>query len=221
MSKNLFKAPRFSRIEIFNDSPAHRLTRQRVLAKTRGAMLLCGCVLGLMSTGLRAQTSTSVAPPAKVQNLLTLAAQGIGATQCLQAIERLSSLAVAGSRAHEVLVDWDRKRPGTAPVFSLIGIDFQNSIAAASITAVPQANGECVLAAERISMAPYTCASIAQVELKGYAATALLPIFTVYTSPNDPGASVSLIDSPPSCLVIRRHVQYGWRDAASAPSKVP
>lgn len=221
MPKHTVKPAKNIPIEIFNSLPVQRLGRQAQLAKTWGVMLLHCCILGLMSPGLGAQTSTGVAPPAKVQNLLTLAAQGIGATQCLPAIERLSSLAVAGSRAHEVLVDWDRKRPGTAPVFSLIGIDFQNSIAAASITAVPQANGECVLAAERISMAPYTCASIAQVELKGYAATALLPIFTVYTSPNDPGASVSLIDSPPSCLVIRRHVQYGWRDATSAPSKVP
>ena len=97
---------------------------------------------------------------------------------------------------------------------------FQGSIAAASITAVPQADGECAIAAERISLAPYTCSSIAQVELKGYQASPLLPTFTVYTSAADPGATVSLIDSPPSCLIIRRHIQYGWRDTATPAPRV-
>jgi hypothetical protein len=154
-------------------------------------------------------------------NLLAEAARSVGATQCLPAIERLSALAIDGSRSHEVLIDWDRKKPNTAPVFSLIGIAFPGSIAAASITAVPQTGGDCAVSAERISVAPYTCKSIAEVELKAYKATALLPMFTVYTSPSDPGASVSLIDSPPSCLIIRRHIQYGWQEPTSPATRRP
>ena len=55
----------------------------------------------------------------------------------------------------------------------------------------------------------------------GYTATRLLPTFTVYTLAQDPGSSVSLIDSPPSCLVIRRYVQYHWKEpvGARAPSR--
>lgn len=172
-----------------------------------------------MLSAAQAQLLTDAVPSAKAtsQNLLADAARSVGATQCLAAIERLSALATSGSRTHEVLVDWDRKKPNAAPLFSLIGITFPGSIAAASITAVPQAGGECAIAAERISVAPFTCKSIAEVELKGYKASPLLPMFTVYTSPTDPGASVSLIDSPPSCLIIRRHVQYGWQEQA-APS---
>jgi hypothetical protein len=162
-----------------------------------------------------AQT-TPAAPPAAgaapAENFLLQAARSVGVKQCLPAVSRLASLAVAGSRAHDVLVDWDRSQPDAGPFFSLVGVNFQGQSIAATITAIPQANDTCTVAAERISVAPYTCESIASVELKGYAVTRLLPTFTVYTQANDPGASVSLIDSPPGCLVIRRHVQYRWRD---------
>lgn len=144
-------------------------------------------------------------------NLLSEAARAVGVRQCGVAIERLSALAIQGSRSHDVLVDWDRAQPDAGPFFSLMGINFQGQSIAATITAVPQGNDGCTVAAERVSVAPYTCESIASVELKGYAAHRLLPNFTVYTAQADPGASVSLIDSPPSCLVIRRHVQYGWK----------
>lgn len=221
MPKNVPKPPTLSPFEMFNCSSIQTVRRQTAQAKKWGRLLCCGGALVLMSPWLGAQTSTGATSPATTPNLLVEAARSIGATQCLPAIERISALAITGSRAHEVLVDWDRKQPSTAPLFSLIGIDFQNSIAAASITAVPQVGGECVLAAERISMAPYTCKSIAQVELKGYRATTLLPIFTVYTSPGDPGASVSLIDSPPSCLIVRRHVQYGSRETVPTAIRAP
>ena len=173
----------------------------------------------LAQTQLLVEATTASKPT--TQNLLAEAARSVGATQCLPAIERLSALAVNGSRTHEVLVDWDRKTPNTAPLFSLIGVIFPGSIAAASITAVPQVGGQCAIAAERISVAPYTCKSIAEVELKGYKASPLLPMFTVYTSSNDPGASVSLIDSPPSCLIIRRHIQYGWQEQGAPAARAP
>lgn len=126
-------------------------------------------------------------------------------------------MAVAGSRSHDVLVDWDRAKPDAGPFFSLVGVNYGNQSVAATVTAIPQSDGACTLAAERISVAPYTCESIAQVELKDYSVARLLPSFNVYTLRSDPGATVSLIDSPPGCLVIRRHVQYGWRDPGAAP----
>ena len=155
------------------------------------------------------------APPA--DNLLAQAARSVGVKQCLPAIERLSGLAVAGASAHDVLVDWDRAQPDAGAFFSLIGVNLGRQSLAATITAVPHAKGGCTVSAERISVAPYTCESIASVELKGYMASRLLPTFTVYTVKGDPGESVSLIDSPPGCLVIRRHVQYGWQEPGSAP----
>jgi hypothetical protein len=184
-------------------------------------MLAIGCTCLLSTTHSQSLTDTALLTKTTAPNLLADAVRSVGATQCLPAIERLSALAISGSRTHELLLDWDRKKPNTAPLFSLIGVVFPGSIAAASITAVPQAGGDCAVSAERISVAPYTCKSIAEVELKGYKASPLLPMFTVYTSPSDPGASVSLIDSPPSCLIIRRHVQYGWQEQTAPATRVP
>jgi hypothetical protein len=152
------------------------------------------------------------APP----NLVAEAARSLGVKRCLPAISRLSAVAVAGSRAHDVLIDWDRAQPDGGPFFSLLGINFAGQSLAATITAIPQGDGGCTISAERVSVAPFTCQSIAEVELTGYSATHLLPTFTVYTQAQDPGSSVTLIDSPPSCLVIRRYVQYGWKDPAAA-----
>lgn len=178
---------------------------------------LCLGLSWLVASTLAAQP-VRPAPAAPQANLLLEAATSLGVKQCLPAITRLSALAVAGSRNHDVLVDWDRAQPDGGPFFSLLGINFGGQSVAATITTIPQGGG-CTVSAERISVAPFTCQSIAQVELKGYTGTALLPTFTVYTRAEDPGASVSLIDSPPGCLVIRRHVQYGWKDPGQAPAR--
>ena len=163
-----------------------------------------------------AQAALPPNPLGPPPNLVVEAARSLGINTCLTAITRISSLAIAGSRTHDVLVDWDRAQPDRGAFFSLLGVNFGATSLAATITVIPQESNGCTLAAERISVAPYACRSIAEVELKGYTATALLPTFTVYTQPSDPGSSVSLLDSPPGCLVIRRYVQYGWKDPAAA-----
>ena len=166
-----------------------------------------------------AQQPASAAP---AQDTLSRAAASVGVKRCLPAITRLAGLNVQGSRAHDVLLDWDRQRPDAGPVFSLIGLEYPNAGMAASITAVPDAAaGTCTVAAERITVAPFTCASIAESELAGYQMTRLLPVYAVYTDPKEPGSSVSLIDSPPGCLVIRRFVEYNWKDPAAAPAAAP
>ncbi len=146
---------------------------------------------------------------------LTLAAKNVGVVRCLPAISRLSSLVVSGSTGNDVLVDWDRKSADTRPFFSLSGVEYKNASLAFSLTAVPDSQGGCSVAAERISVAPFTCSSIAQQELPGYSVNRLLATFTVYVSPQDPGASVTLIDSAPGCLIIRRHVEFDWKDPSS------
>jgi len=161
------------------------------------------------------------APPAAPQDTLTRAAASVGVKRCLPAITRLSTLTVQGSRSHDVLLDWDRKRPDAGPMFSLIGMEFPNAGVAASITAIPDESGACTVSAERISVAPFTCASVGQQELASYKMTRLLPNYAVYTDEKEPTSSVSLIDSPPGCLIIRRYVEYGWRDPAAVPVAVP
>jgi hypothetical protein len=183
---------------------------------------LCLAGAGLLVAFAAAQgVLVPQAPPTPALDTLTRAATSVGVKRCLPAITRLSGLVVQGSRAHDVLLDWDRKQPDVGPVFSLIGLEYPNAGMAASITAIPEAGGTCTVSAERISVAPYTCASIAQQELAGYQMTKLLPIFTVYTDPKEPSSSVSLIDSPPGCLVIRRFVEYNWRDPAATPASAP
>ena len=120
-------------------------------------------------------------------------------------------MAIQGTQANEVLLDWDRKRPATSPMFSLTGLEFGNGGAAMSITTVPESAGGCSVAAERISVAPFNCQSIAAQELPGYRATRLLKTLTVYSDPKEGNSTVSLIDAPPGCLVIRRYVEFGWK----------
>lgn len=149
-------------------------------------------------------------PAQPVQNSLVAAATNVGIKRCRPALARLSGLALQGTRANDVLLDWDRRRPDTSPVFSLMGLEYTNGDAAMSITTIPEADGSCSVSAERISVAPFTCASVAQRELAGYRLTQLLRNFSVYSDGADPLSTVVLIDSPPSCLVIRRYVEFKW-----------
>jgi len=159
-----------------------------------------------------AAPSAQARPQQAPLDALSAAATNVGIKRCLPAISRLSALTVTGSTGNDVLVDWDRKNPDGGPFFSLSGVEYKNASLAFSLTAVPDATGGCSVAAERISVAPFTCKSIAQQELTGYRATQLLATFTVYVDARDPGASVTLIDSPPGCLIIRRHVEFDWKD---------
>ena len=149
--------------------------------------------------------------PVRVQNALSTAATNVGLTACKPALERLSTLAVNGTRNNDVLLDWDRKRPATSPVFALIGLEYPNGGAAMSVTTVPDGAGGCSVSGERISAAPIACDAVAAQELKGYGATRLLSNMTVYTDGKDPNSTVSLIDTPPGCLVIRRYVEFNWK----------
>ncbi|WP_395348451.1 hypothetical protein [Variovorax sp. UC122_21] len=187
-------------------------------------LLPCAAACTLTATAFAQGVLVPQAPPAPPQDVLTRAATSVGVERCLPAITRLLLADRAGQSQPRRAVDWDRKRPDSGPVFSLIGIEFPNAGVAGSITAIPDDSGACTVAAERISVAPFTCASIAQQELPNYRATRLLPVYTVYTDDKEPTSSVSLIDSPPGCLVIRRYVEYGWREptaAAAAPAAAP
>lgn len=151
------------------------------------------------------------------QNLLAQASAAVGVRQCQPAIARMAALTLIGATEHDVLVDWDKKTPDTGPFFSLIGMSSKAGAALASVVAIPRPGGECAISAERFSSAPFTCDSIAQVELQGYRPTRLYPGFTVYSGSADPNSTVALIDAPPSCLIMRRYVQFDWRPPSGSP----
>jgi hypothetical protein len=144
----------------------------------------------------------------QMDNALVVAATKVGVGQCLPALTALSTLGIRDTRSNDVLFDWDRARPASSPVFSLIGLEYSTDNAAMSVAAIPEANGSCSVSAERISFAPTACKLIARKDLVGYKATPLLTRMTVYSDPRELGSSVSLIDSPPGCLVIRRYVKF-------------
>ncbi len=190
-----------------NDNPAAN-DRNINIKKCVAGICLAGAMVGAWAQGIL------VTPPPKSAgpfNTLSAAAEIAGLKACKAAIDRLSSLAIQGTQANEVLLDWDRKRPATSPMFSLTGLEFGNGGAAMSITTVPESAGGCSVAAERISVAPFNCQSIAAQELPGYRATRLLKTLTVYSDPKEGNSTVSLIDAPPGCLVIRRYVEFGWK----------
>lgn len=192
-----------------------RLTTMRSLAciQLGRARVLIALVLTFHS--IQSLTHAQVSAPTTSQrpvDALSAAAANVGVKRCMPAINRLSSLVLNGSTGNDVLVDWDRKNPDGMPFFAMSAVEFRNASVAFSMAAVPNSDGTCAIAAERISVAPFTCSSIAQQELQGYKAVKLLPTFTVYVDEKDAGASVSLIDSPPGCLLIRRHVDLSWKD---------
>ena len=173
-------------------------------------------LLGMFSGSVMAQSppslpggGTALQPGAK--NLVAEAARLAGIRQCIPGISRLASQAIEGSIGHDLLMDRQSKDPDASAFFSLIGVQLPDSAFATSIVAIPERDGSCTLMAERIVSAPSTCAEVAKVELQGYRRTALLPHFNVYSSPQDIGSTISLLDAGSTCTVIRRYVKFGWR----------
>lgn len=199
---------------------SRRCTTARGHAGPRAWVLAALSLAGLSAALAQGQTprppslpaGPGAAPPAAASpGLLADAARVIGLSKCRPVLERLAPMVSQDSIAQDLILDRDKAAQGEAPVFLLLGMQRQVGTAALSIAAVPESDGSCSFAAERISMAPFTCESVARAELPGYRATKLLETFTVYTDPKDPGATVVMLDSAPGCIIIRRHVQFRWR----------
>jgi hypothetical protein len=143
--------------------------------------------------------------------LLAQAAQSIGIKQCLAAVATVSDRAVQGATRQDVILDWDHGAPDARAFFSLTGLEFGDRSTAFSLTTVPEPAGGCSIMAERISAAPITCAKFAQLQMAGYVGHPLLPSITVYSNPRTPRETVTLVNSAPGCLIIRRQAEYNWR----------
>ncbi len=174
---------------------------------------LCWALAGLLAASGAARPRACCAPSSPRRRATPCSPRST-TSACVSAGRRsstLTNLALDGVRGNDVLLDWDRRKKDSSPVFTLIGLDYPNGGAAFSMTAIPNDKGECSISAERISAAPVACNALAQQELAGYRMTRLLPTMAVYVDPKDDSAStVSLIDSPPGCLVIRRYVSFNW-----------
>jgi hypothetical protein len=143
-------------------------------------------------------------------NLLIQAGQTLGFHRCASALDQISARVLAGTRKHDIVLDWDRAHPDSGPFFSLTGMQFPTVSALLSLSIIPQENQSCAILVERISSAPIACKEVARSELAGYKATALVQAVTVYTSAAHAHEVVTLVDTPPACLIVRRQVEYGW-----------
>ncbi|MFW2275965.1 hypothetical protein [Burkholderia orbicola] len=139
--------------------------------------------------------------------VLAHAAREIGISHCYDVISQVSERVFDRSVRADILLDWQRTNPDVAPFFSLSGIEFPQSSALLSLVTVPDNTGGCSVLAERISSAPLSCSQVAQSQLKGYNVTQLVRSVMVYTESNRPRDVVVLVDTPPSCLILRRQVQ--------------
>jgi hypothetical protein len=145
--------------------------------------------------------------------ILAKAAEAVGVRSCLAAVATVSSRATVGATAQDVILDWDHGQPDAKAFFSLTGLEFGPRSAALSLTVVPEAGGGCSIMAERISGAPIACAVVAKSELTGYVGHPLLSTVEVYVNPHTPRETVTLVSTPPGCLIIRRQADYNWRAA--------
>ncbi|WP_063552346.1 hypothetical protein [Burkholderia territorii] len=168
------------------------------------AAALAGCG-AMVSVGAMAQ---GISPSAA--NLFAQSARTVGVRRCYAAVDQVSSRMLAGTRRADVALDWDRRDPDGEPFFAIAGLEYPDASAVLSLTTVPEATGGCTILVERMSSAPLSCKAVAASELHDYKGTLLVKAVTVYVNPNRLRETVTLVDTPPACLIIRRQVQFRW-----------
>ncbi|QVN22999.1 hypothetical protein [Burkholderia pyrrocinia] len=159
-----------------------------------------------------AQSDSMLPPeaPNRSQTVLAQAARTIGVRRCQAAVDQVSNRMFAQAKHTDVALDWDRNNPDGEPFFSLSGLEYQDTSAVLSLTTVPSTSGGCTILVERISSAPTSCKEVVRSTLAGYKSTPLVKAVTVYVNPARPRETVTLIDAPPSCLIVRRQTEFHW-----------
>jgi hypothetical protein len=152
-------------------------------------------------------------PSTGPQNVLSEAARTLGIHQCGPAIDVIAPRVFAGSERQDIVLDWDRNAVDGAPFFSLTGLQYVDGSTLFTLTAVPQFQsqqqpGGCTVLAERISASAMSCRELVRRQLAGYRATPLVRAVTVYTSAARARETVTLVETPPGCLMLRRQVEY-------------
>ncbi|MXN79919.1 hypothetical protein GR157_35005 [Burkholderia sp. 4701] len=197
---------------LISDSRARfHLAKARLVACLR---LACAIVafMGIFVQVAVAQSGSMLPPatPDRTQTILAQAAQAVGVRRCLAAVDQVSDRMFAQTKHADIALDWDRGNADGEPLFSLSGLEYQDASAVLSMTTVPSPEGGCTIMVERISSAPTSCKEVVRSTLAGYRATPLVKAVTVYVNPSQPRETVTLIDSPPSCLIVRRQSRFNW-----------
>jgi hypothetical protein len=178
---------------------------------------------GLFLTALQilpAQSQTATEP------LVTRAARDLGVHQCLDAIAK-SAEGVIGTQTvtkQDIILNWDRKAPDSAPFFSLTGVLFGKQSSTMSLTAIPEPNGTCDVLVEQVWLAPSPCRKISETNLKKLPASRLIDTIMVHSNPSVPGETFSLVDAGNSCMIVRRQInssQVPQTEAPQSPQPAP
>ncbi len=168
---------------------------------------------GLVTSSALAAALESPSSPttgAQEATLLARSARAVGVQRCYAAVDQVSARMLASTRHVDIALDWDRHDPDGEPLFALAGLEYPNASAVLSLTTVPVPSGGCTILVERMSSAPLSCNAVAASELHGYKGTALVKAVTVFANSSRPRETVTLVDTPPTCLIIRRQVQFRW-----------
>ncbi|WP_193102479.1 hypothetical protein [Burkholderia sp. Z1] len=179
--------------------------RAQLLAVTAIGWVAANSVL---AAGLESPSSTTTS--GQGETVLAKSAREVGIRRCYAAVDQVSARMFANTRHVDVALDWDRRDPDVEPFFALAGLEYPNASAVLSLTTVPAQSGGCTILVERISSAPLSCNAVAASELRGYKGTELVKAVTVYANPGRSRETVTLVDTPPACLIIRRQVQFRW-----------
>ncbi|WP_423382941.1 hypothetical protein [Burkholderia sp. LMG 32019] len=190
---------------VINGTVAYRAV---VLAACMATMpARAGGLESLPPVGSAAAPAIPAAPGATV---LAQAAQAVGVRRCYAAVDQVSARMLAGTRRTDVALDWDRRDPDGEPFFAIAGLEYQSASAVLSLTTVPAPTGGCTILVEHVSSVPSPCKAVAAAQLRDYTGTQLVKAVTVYTHPGRPRETITLVDTPPACLIVRRQVQYKW-----------
>ena len=175
---------------------------------------ICGAVgwaaLGSPPAFAQSAAPTPTGAPDRLQTVLGQAAQAVGIRRCQAAVEQVAAPMFAQTKRVDIAVDWDHGDPDNEPFFTLSGLEYQDASAVMSLTTVPSATGGCSILVERISSAPMPCKEVARATLAGYRSTSLVRAVTIYVNPARLAETVTLIDSPASCMIIRRQTRFHW-----------
>lgn len=159
--------------------------------------------VGLESPSLSASSASE-------PTVLAKSAREVGVQRCYSAVDQVSSRMLANTRHTDIALDWDRRDPDGEPFFALAGLEYPNTSAVLSLAMVPVPSGGCTILVERISSAPLSCDAVATSELRAYKGTVLVKAVRVFANPDRPRETVTLVETPPTCLIIRRQVQFRW-----------
>ena len=169
------------------------------------AVLLSGIGIGHFVTESRAAGASLPR-----EALITSAARTLGIKRCLPAIAAIGQRSVVGATMQDIMLDWDRESPDTAPFFSFTGLGAGNQRAAVTLVAIPGANAGCSVLVERVSGSASSCAAVAANELPHYPATRLIDGITIYQNPSQTSETYALVNSGSGCVVIRRQTAFKW-----------